>query len=39
VAAARLDHYALLRTTEDLLGVRRLGAAGAAPSLATAFGL
>jgi phosphatidylinositol-3-phosphatase len=38
-AAQRLDHYALLRTTEDLLGVGRLGAAAAAPSLGAAFGL
>jgi phosphatidylinositol-3-phosphatase len=39
VASVRLDHYALLRTTEDLLGVGRLGAAASAPSLAVAFGL
>jgi phosphatidylinositol-3-phosphatase len=39
VAEPRLDHYALLRTTEDLLGLARLGAAASAPSLAAAFGL
>jgi hypothetical protein len=38
-AGARLDHYALLRSTEDLLGLGHLGAAASAPSLATAFGL
>jgi phosphatidylinositol-3-phosphatase len=36
--ATRLDHYAMLRTTEDLLGIRRfLGAAAAAPSMRSAF--
>lgn len=34
---ARLDHYALLRGTEDLLGLGHLGAAASAPSLAAAF--
>ena len=38
--AARLDHYSLLRTTEELLGIRRhLGAAASAPSMRTAFHL
>lgn len=36
---ARLDHYALLRGTEELLGLAALGAARSAPSLARAFGL
>jgi hypothetical protein len=36
---ARLDHYALLRGTEDLLGLPPLGQAASAPSFATAFGL
>jgi phospholipase C len=36
---ASLDHYALLRSAEDLLGVPRLGAAASAPSLTAAFGL
>ncbi len=35
----RLDHYALLRGTEELLGLPPLGKAASAPSLATAFGL
>ncbi|HEX7107164.1 MAG TPA: cell wall-binding repeat-containing protein [Acidothermaceae bacterium] len=39
VVGARLDHYALLRGAEDLLGLGRLGAASTAPSLAAAFGL
>jgi hypothetical protein len=34
-----LDHYALLRSSEDLLGLAHLGAAAAAPSMAAAFGL
>jgi phosphatidylinositol-3-phosphatase len=33
------DHYSLLRTTEDLLGVRPLGEAADASSMAHAFGL
>ena len=37
--AGRADHYALLRTTEDLLGLSRLGHAGSAPSLRGPFGL
>ena len=38
-SATAFDHYALLGTTEDLLGVPRLGAAAQAPSMAAAFGL
>jgi len=33
------DHYALLRTTEDLLGLSHLGRAGSAPSLRGPFRL
>jgi hypothetical protein len=39
VAGAALNHYSLLRTTEDLLGVGHLGGAASASSLAAAFGL
>jgi hypothetical protein len=39
VAAQRFDHYALLRTTEDLLGLAHLQAAASAPSMASAFAL
>ncbi len=39
VVGVRLGHYALLRGTEDLLGLGHLGAAATAPSLAAAFGL
>lgn len=39
VAAQRFDHYALLRTTEDILGLPHLQAAASAPSMAGAFGL
>lgn len=35
----RFDHYSLLRTTEDLLGLSPLGAAANAPSLSAAFHL
>ena len=36
--ATRLDHYAMLRTTEELLGLRPfLGAAGTAPSMRGGF--
>jgi len=35
----RLDHYALLRGTEDLLGLPPLGRAASAPSFASAFKL
>jgi hypothetical protein len=38
-ATAHLDHYALLGTTEDLLGLPRLGRAGQAPSMRAAFHL
>jgi hypothetical protein len=39
-SAAAFTHYSLLRTTEDLLGLRRhLARAASAPSMATAFGL
>jgi hypothetical protein len=38
VATERFDHYALLRTTEQLLGLRPfLGAAATAPSMRAAF--
>jgi hypothetical protein len=37
--SAVVDHYSLLRTTEDLLGLPHLGAAGAAASLRGPFGL
>jgi hypothetical protein len=33
------DHYALLRTAEELLGLRPLGAAARARSFAAGFGL
>ena len=39
VATQRFDHYALLRTTEDILGLPHLQAAVSAPSMAAAFGL
>jgi phosphatidylinositol-3-phosphatase len=35
----RFDHYALLRTTESLLGLPFLGKAALAPSMQSAFGL
>ena len=38
-SSERFDHYSLLRTTEDLLGVAPLGHAEDAPSMAKAFGL
>ena len=39
-ATAHFTHYSLLRTTEELLGLRgRLGQAAGAPSLRAAFGL
>ena len=38
VSAKRFDHYSLLRTTEELLGLRPfLGAAASAPSMRAAF--
>lgn len=39
VATQRFDHYALLRTTEDIFGLPHLQAAASAPSMAGAFGL
>lgn len=40
VTHVALDHYALLRTTEELLGIsRRLGTAVTAPSMRPLFGL
>jgi hypothetical protein len=38
-SAIRFDHYSLLATFEDLLGLGRLGAAAAAPSMRSAFNL
>lgn len=39
-STARFTHYSLLRTTEELLGIRvHLGAAARAPSMRRAFGL
>lgn len=37
--AQSLDHYALLRASEELLGLAPLGAAAHAPSILTTFGL
>jgi phosphatidylinositol-3-phosphatase len=37
--AGKLDHYSVLKTTEDLLGLPELGQAATAPSLTAAFGL
>lgn len=39
VATGRFDHYSLLATVEDLLGLARLGAAASATSMRTAFNL
>jgi len=39
LAAARYDHYSMLRTTEELLGLPLLGEAATAPSMRAAFGL
>ena len=39
VSAQSFDHYALLRTTEELLGLPLLGRAASAPSMRTAFHL
>jgi len=39
VSSARFDHYSLLRTTEELLGLPPLGRASAAPSMRSAFRL
>lgn len=38
-SAVAFDHYSLLATTEDLLGVSRLGSAAKARSMSAAFGL
>jgi hypothetical protein len=38
-AATRFSHYSLLRTTEEMLGLKKLGAAKNAPSMRAAFGL
>ena len=38
-SSKRFTHYSLLRTTEDMLGLKRLGAAARAPSMRRAFGL
>jgi hypothetical protein len=35
----RFTHYSLLRTSEDMLGLKRLGAAARSPSMRAAFGL
>src|SRR5205085_7385958 len=39
VDGASANHYAMLRTTEELLGLPALGAAASAPSLRAAFHL
>jgi acid phosphatase len=39
VATTRFNHYAMLGTIEDLLGLSRLGSAASAPSMASAFHL
>jgi phosphatidylinositol-3-phosphatase len=36
-SGVRFDHYSLLKTTEELLGLPALGAAAAAPSMRAAF--
>jgi hypothetical protein len=38
-SAGSFDHYSLLRTTEEMLGLKRLGAAAGAPSMRSAFHL
>jgi phosphatidylinositol-3-phosphatase len=38
-SASRFTHYSLLRTTEELLGLKKIGAARSAPSMRNAFGL
>jgi phosphatidylinositol-3-phosphatase len=38
-SALRFNHYSLLGTTEEMLGLSRLGAAARAPSMRAAFGL
>jgi hypothetical protein len=39
VSSAAFNHYSLLRTSEDLLGLTPIGNAATAPSMAPAFGL
>jgi len=39
VSSQSFDHYSLLRTTEELLGLPLLGRAASAPSMRAAFGL
>jgi hypothetical protein len=38
-SAGRFNHYSMLRTTEDMLGVKHLAGAKKAPSMRAAFGL
>jgi phosphatidylinositol-3-phosphatase len=38
-SATYFNHYSLLRTTEELLGLPLLGAAGTSPSMQNDFGL
>ena len=38
-SAGRFTHYSLLRTTEEMLGLKKVGAASTAPSMRAAFGL
>jgi phospholipase C len=38
-SATRFTHYSLLRTTEEMLGLKKLGAAASAESMRAAFGL
>jgi hypothetical protein len=38
-AGQRFTHYSMLRTTEELLGLKKIGAAANAPSMRSAFGL
>ena len=39
VSPVPVDHYSLLRATEEMLGLPLLGSAGTAPSLRTVFGI
>ncbi|MGH7733736.1 MAG: alkaline phosphatase family protein, partial [Gemmatimonadales bacterium] len=39
VSSTLFSHYSLLRTTEELLGLRLLGRAATAPSMRSDFGL
>ncbi|HEX6461223.1 MAG TPA: alkaline phosphatase family protein [Thermoleophilaceae bacterium] len=38
-SSKRFTHYSLLRTTEEMLGLKKIGAARTAPSMRSAFGL